>query len=106
MNANSPHFCQPLRSSSEQRVDILQAPAQPGLACHTMAISVSLGSANSNGFEDPEERKSSESDEIWRSGSSITIPAGPSADILSYTFANLGQYDQDKPVSPVILQMQ
>lgn len=71
-----------------------------------MAISISPGSANSNGFQDPEERTSSESDEIWRSGSSITIPAGPSADILSYTFANLDQYDQDKPVGPVILQTQ
>ena len=33
---------------------------------------------------------------IWRSDIDVTIP---SADILSFAFANLGQYDQDKPVS-------
>ena len=33
---------------------------------------------------------------IWRSETNVTIPA---ADILTFAFANLGQYDEDKPVS-------
>ena len=33
---------------------------------------------------------------IWRSETNVTIP---SADILTFAFANLGQYDEKKPVS-------
>ena len=40
-----------------------------------------------------------EVDKIWRSESVVKIPTGPTADILSYAFACLGQYDEDKPVS-------
>lgn len=37
---------------------------------------------------------------IWRSEISIPIP---SADILTFAFANLGQYDENKPVSPLLV---
>ncbi|ETN44249.1 uncharacterized protein HMPREF1541_10800 [Cyphellophora europaea CBS 101466] len=39
-----------------------------------------------------------EVDKIWRSESVVKIPTGPTADILSYAFACLGQYDEDKPI--------
>lgn len=54
--------------------------------------------ANDNGSEQPEEGPSSETDKIWRSARSVEIPTGSAANVLAYTFANLGQYDENKPV--------
>jgi hypothetical protein len=42
----------------------------------------------------------SDEDKICRSESSVSVDA---ADVLSFTFANADQYDQDKPVSQSLL---
>lgn len=46
--------------------------------------------------DSPMKVSDSNTSKIWRSDTSIKIPP---ADILSFAFANLGQYDEETPVS-------
>lgn len=38
-------------------------------------------------------------DEIWKAEDTIEIPSGSACNVVSYAFANLDQYDRDRPVS-------
>lgn len=64
-----------------------------------MADSTGSSVTNDADSAPSEDRSSSETPKIWRSAETLENPTGPAADILAYTFANLGQYDQTKPVS-------
>lgn len=60
--------------------------------------SPTLSAAFGDIVESPTDRSSSSVGEIWESQESIATSACANIDILSFTFANLDQYDQDHPV--------
>jgi hypothetical protein len=97
--ANPTRYCQLPSSPSEQHIEDLQSPAPIGLACVTMTNLNDTSSANGDSDDQTRESSSLKQDKILRSSGEVKIPTGPSADILAYAFANLGQYDENKPVS-------